>query len=112
MPHAGLRWAAVASMEPALLLEQARPTRAFQRMVLRLEDDALRLHDETGALLAEGSDLPALLDAVNGGVGEPAGQAHPPAPATVSAGVAITSSYELTPAACPRARPDCIDRAR
>ena len=58
-------------------------------MVLRLENDALRLHDETGALLAEASDLPALLDAVDGGVGETAGPAMARSTASLCAGVAV-----------------------
>ena len=54
-----------------MLLEQRHGSRPWQRMMLRWEADTLRLLDETGTLLAEASTLPALLDAVDGGVGEP-----------------------------------------
>ena len=69
--HRGLRWAPGSSGEPSMLLERQTASRPWQRMVLCHERDALRLLDETGTVLAEASTLPALLDAVDGGVAEP-----------------------------------------
>ena len=54
-----------------MVLEHDAGTRPWQRMVLCRERDALRLLDETGTVLAEASTLPALLDAVDGGIAEP-----------------------------------------
>jgi hypothetical protein len=55
---------------PALLLERrGRP--AGESMMVVLNDDGFRLVDSNGDLLASASDLPALLDAVDGGVAEP-----------------------------------------
>ena len=67
----GLHWVAGSSGEPSMLLEHQAGTRPWCRMVLCREQEALRLLDETGALLAEASTLPALLDAMDGGVAEP-----------------------------------------
>lgn len=69
--HRGLHWTPGPSGEPSMLLEQRTATRPWQRMVLCRRAGALRLLDETGVLLAEASTLPALLDAVDGGVAEP-----------------------------------------
>ena len=69
--HRGLHWLAASYDEPSMLLEHHAGTRPWGRMVLCREDSALRLLDETGTLLAEASNLPALLDAVDGGVAEP-----------------------------------------
>jgi hypothetical protein len=55
-----------------ILFEQLEPTRPWQRMKLVLDDDGFRLCDERDELLASGSDLPAMLDALDGGVAEPA----------------------------------------
>lgn len=54
-----------------ILLEQLEPTRPWQRMKLVMDDDGFHLCDECDELLASGSDLPAMLDALNGGVAEP-----------------------------------------
>ncbi len=55
-----------------ILFEWLEPTRPWQRMKLVLDDDGFRLCDEFGDLLASGSDLPAMLDALDGGIAEPA----------------------------------------
>ena len=55
-----------------ILFERLEPTRPWQRMKLVQDDDGFQLCDECDELLASGSDLPAMLDALNGGVGEPA----------------------------------------
>ena len=55
-----------------ILFERLEPTRPFQRMKLVQDDDGFRLCDEGDELLASGSDLPAMLDALDGGVAEPA----------------------------------------
>ena len=52
-----------------LLLEPHVPDRLWQRMLLTAGDD-LRLDDEAGDVLATASDLPALLDALDGGVAD------------------------------------------
>ena len=54
-----------------LLLEPAEARHPWQRMVLTADDTGLRLEDELGEALAAASDLPALLDALDGGVAEP-----------------------------------------
>ena len=55
-----------------ILFERLEPTRPWQRMKLMQDDDGFRLSDERDELLASGSDLPAILDALDGGVAEPA----------------------------------------
>jgi hypothetical protein len=55
-----------------ILFERTEPTRAWQRMKLMQDDAGFRLCDECDDLLASGSDLPAILDALDGGVAEPA----------------------------------------
>ena len=52
-----------------LLLEPHLPDRLWQRMLLTVGED-LRLEDEAGDVLAIASDLPALLDALDGGVAD------------------------------------------
>ena len=69
-----------------MMLEHHAGTRPWQRMVLCREHNALRLLDETGTLLAEASTLPALLDALDGGVAEPT-----PGPAMLH-GVAVLAT--------------------
>jgi hypothetical protein len=53
-----------------VLFERLEPTRPWQRMKLTQDDGEFRLCNECDELLASGSDLPAMLDAVHGGVGE------------------------------------------
>ena len=55
-----------------ILVERREPTRPWQRMKLVQDDSGFRLCDEADDLLASGSDLPAILDALDGGVAEPA----------------------------------------
>lgn len=54
-----------------LLLESAIAQHVWQRMVLTADDAGFRLTDELGEALAVASDLPALLDALDGGVADP-----------------------------------------
>ncbi len=60
----------------------------WQRMMLVLDCPELRLENELGEMLASASDLPALLDAVDGGVGK-----APPPPAARH--LADLLSYEV-----------------
>jgi hypothetical protein len=53
-----------------MVLESRDPAAAWQRMLLVTEGAEMRLEDELGQPLACSSDLPALLDAVDGGVAE------------------------------------------
>ena len=53
-----------------LLLEPAVARHPWQRMVLTSDEAGFRLEDELGEALAAASDLPALLDALDGGVAE------------------------------------------
>jgi hypothetical protein len=55
-----------------LVLEPAVARHPWQRMVLTADEAGLRLEDELGDALAAASDLPALLDALDGGLAEPA----------------------------------------
>lgn len=57
-----------------ILFERLEPTRPWQRMKLIQDDAGFRLCDEGDDLLASGSDLPAILDALDGGVAEFAGR--------------------------------------
>ena len=59
------------AMGSVILFERLEPTRPWQRMKLVLDDDGFRLCDERDELLASGSDS-AMLDALDGGVQEPA----------------------------------------
>jgi hypothetical protein len=68
----GMRWTPARTDDgtPALLLERrAQPT--AESMLVILNDDGFRLVDANGELLASASDLPSLLDALDGGVAEP-----------------------------------------
>ena len=53
-----------------MMLKPRDATRPWQRMLLVLEQGDLRLENEQGETLASASDLPALLDAVEGGLGD------------------------------------------
>ncbi len=54
----------------AVILEPETASRAWQCMRLVLDAPELRLEDETGQALACASDLPALLDAMDGGLAD------------------------------------------
>ena len=54
-----------------ILFERTEATRPWQRMKLIRDDDGFRICDEMDETLAAASDLPAVLDAVDGGVAEP-----------------------------------------
>ena len=58
-----------------ILFERVEPTRPWQRMKLMQDGGGFRLCDECDDLLASGSDLPSMLDALDGGVAEPARRA-------------------------------------
>ena len=77
-----LSWSAAAAVDgcDVMMLTPRGPVRAWQRMVLIMDDSEFRLENEVGETLASASDLPALLDAVDGGVAE-----DPPAPVRVLA---------------------------
>ncbi len=68
----GMRWTPARTDDgaSALLLER-RGQPAAEAMLVILHDDGFRLVDANGELLASASDLPALLDALDGGVAEP-----------------------------------------
>ena len=53
-----------------MVIEPKDAPRSWQRMRLVLALPELRLENEAGETLAESSDLPALLDAVDGGVAD------------------------------------------
>ncbi len=53
-----------------MMLEPRDATQPWQRMMLVLDNQEIRLENELGETLASASDLPALLDAVEGGVGD------------------------------------------
>jgi len=55
-----------------LLLEPLAASRPWQRMRLSASDSGFLLADEVGQTLATASDLPALLDALDGGVADAA----------------------------------------
>lgn len=61
----------VGAEETVILFEPSEATRPWQRMKLTLDDDGFRVCDELDDVLASASDLPALLDALDGGVAEP-----------------------------------------
>jgi len=67
-------WSALrADSEAAVLLLEPRVAlRPWQRLRLIAADAGYRLDDEAGQTLAVASDLPALLDAVDGGVADTA----------------------------------------
>lgn len=63
------RWLAVGGPEVhGMLLEPAAGRRPWQHVRLVSDPDGWRLEDEVGETLATASALPALLDAVDGGV--------------------------------------------
>ena len=63
------RWLAVGGPEVrGMLLEPATGRRSWQRVRLLSDPGGWRLEDELGETLATASALPALLDAVDGGV--------------------------------------------
>ncbi len=55
---------------PTMLLQPRDAGRPWQRMILVLDQGELRLENELGETLASASDLPALLDALEGGVAD------------------------------------------
>lgn len=57
---------------PVMMLQQRDPRHPWQRILLVLQASELRIENELGETLASASDLPALLDAVDGGVSEQA----------------------------------------
>ena len=62
---------------PTMMLKPRDAGRPWQRMMLVLAEGELRLENELGETLASASDLPALLDAVEGGVADaPAAGPH------------------------------------
>ena len=73
-----------------MMLRPRHAARPWHRIMLVLADGELRLENELGEMLASASDLPALLDAVDGGVGE-----APSAPALRFAGLQPTGSLAL-----------------
>jgi hypothetical protein len=67
-----LRWyPAQEAGQVGLVLEGTSGRLPWDRMILVLDDDGFRLRDEQSDTLATASDLPALFDAVDGGVAEP-----------------------------------------
>lgn len=68
----GMRWVPARTDDGAagLLLER-RGQPAAEAMLVVLHEDGFALLDAAGEELAYASDLPALLDAVDGGVAEP-----------------------------------------
>ncbi len=68
----GMRWTAARSDDgAAALLLDRRGQPSAEAMLVVLHDDGFRLVDAGGDVLASASDLPALLDALDGGVAEP-----------------------------------------
>jgi len=67
-----MRWTPARSDDgaPALLLQRRGQPTADALLVV-LDEDGFRLADTAGEVLASASDLPALLDALDGGVAEP-----------------------------------------
>ncbi len=53
-----------------MMLKRRDAARPWQRMMLVLDEGEMRLENELGETLASASDLPALLDAVEGGVAD------------------------------------------
>jgi hypothetical protein len=79
-----LSWSAAHSIGDCdvMMLRPRDAGRPWQSMRLVLDGRELRLENELGETLATASSLPALLDAVDGGVAEP-----PTLPARVLAGL-------------------------
>ena len=69
-----LSWSAAdrAGANAVVMLRPVGLSRPWRRMMLVWDGEELRLENEMGETLASASDLPALLDAVDGGVGEAA----------------------------------------
>jgi hypothetical protein len=67
-----LRWTPAHPIRgiPTLLLEPRTVRTPWQRMLLVLDASEMRLETELGEALASASGLPALLDAMDGGVAE------------------------------------------
>ncbi len=68
----GMTWSATRreGADFTVILEpQSRP-RSWQRMRLVMDQPDLRLEDERGVQVASASDLPSLLDAIDGGVAD------------------------------------------
>ena len=72
--HRAMDWMAllVDADAAVLLLAPKAAARPWQRMRLIASDHGYRLEDEGGQALASASDLPALLDALDGGVADAA----------------------------------------
>ncbi len=70
--HRAMRWLAlrVDADATVLLLEPQSAARPWQRMRLLATDHGFLLEDEAAQALASASDLPALLDALDGGVAD------------------------------------------
>ena len=68
-----MTWSAAQTLPdtPAMVLIPRDARRPWQTMLLVLQGPEIRLENELGETLASASDLPALLDAVDGGVAEP-----------------------------------------
>ena len=68
-----MTWSAAQALPdtPAMVLIPRDARRPWQTMLLVLQGPEMRLENELGETLASASDLPALLDAVDGGVAEP-----------------------------------------
>ena len=78
----GMRWSPARTEDgtPALMLER-RGQPAAEAMLVLLHDDGFRLVNAAGEVLASASDLPSLLDALDGGVAEsPRRRAERPPP--------------------------------
>ena len=67
-----MRWSPLRADPGAIvvLLEPSVATRPWQRMHLLASDHVFLLEDEAGEALARASDLPALLDVLDGGVAD------------------------------------------
>ena len=68
-----MTWSAAQSLTdaPAMALIPKDARRPWETMLLVLQRPEMRLENEMGETLASGTNLPALLDAVDGGVAEP-----------------------------------------
>ena len=73
-----------------MVLRPRKCARPWQGMALVIGRRELRLQDEQGDTLASASDLPALLDALDGGVAEP-----PPRHGRTLAGLAALQAAAL-----------------
>jgi hypothetical protein len=68
-----LSWMPAGSQDgrDAVMLQPRDCRSAFERMLLIPDDDGFSLVQEDGQVLAAASDLPALMDALDGGIAEP-----------------------------------------